>query len=124
MSSRIFQSVIQQIKSNTDKIVGVVDDQANVIACNDLALIGHSLGINISEAMSITDMAVINGFTYHVIGSKVKIEYAVFVKGTDTEAASLANILAVTLGSIKEMNDEKNVNSFRQKCYAGKHSPR
>ena len=108
MSSRIFQSVIQQIKDNTDKIIGVVDEQSNVIACNDLSLIGHSLGLNINEAMSMTDVAVINGFTYHVIGSRIKIEYAVFIKGTDSNTESLANILAVTLGSIKEMNDEKN----------------
>lgn len=108
MSSRVFQSVIQQIKGNTDKIVGVVDDQANVIASNDLSLIGHSLGINLSEAMSMTDIAVINGFTYHVIGSRIKIEYAVFVKGTDATSDSLASILSVTLGTIKEMNDEKN----------------
>ena len=34
MSSRIFQSVIIQMKEATDRCIGVIDDQGFVVACS------------------------------------------------------------------------------------------
>ena len=43
MSSRIFQSVIIQIKEATDRCIGVIDDQGFVITCSELPMIGSRL---------------------------------------------------------------------------------
>ena len=40
MSSRIFQSIIIQMKDATDRCIGVVDDQGVVAACSELSMIG------------------------------------------------------------------------------------
>ena len=43
MSSRIFQSIIIQMKDATDRCMGVVDDQGFVVACSELSMIGTKL---------------------------------------------------------------------------------
>ena len=43
MSSRIFQSIIIQMKDATDRCIGVVDDQGVVAACSELSMIGTKL---------------------------------------------------------------------------------
>ncbi len=35
MSSRVFQSVIVQMKEATDRVIGVIDADSNVISCSD-----------------------------------------------------------------------------------------
>ena len=35
MSSRVFQSVIVQMKEATDRVIGVIDADGNVISCSD-----------------------------------------------------------------------------------------
>ena len=40
MSSRVFQSVIVQMKEATDRVIGVIDADSNVISCSDTSLIG------------------------------------------------------------------------------------
>ena len=52
---------------------------------------------------------VLNGYTYKSFGSRPKPEFAVFVSGTDSEAVKYANLLAISLGSIKQYYDEKNM---------------
>ena len=42
MSSRIFQSIIIQMKDATDRCMGVVDEQGYVVACSELGMIGSS----------------------------------------------------------------------------------
>ena len=44
MSSRIFQSVILQMKDATKRCFGIVDDQGNVIAASDLSMMGYTMG--------------------------------------------------------------------------------
>ena len=43
MSSRVFQSVIVQLKEATERCVGVADEQGFVIACSELSMIGSHL---------------------------------------------------------------------------------
>ena len=43
MSSRVFQSVIVQLKEATDRCVGVADEQGFVIACSELSMVGSHL---------------------------------------------------------------------------------
>ena len=41
MSNRIFQSVIVQLKEATDRTIGVIDSDGNVVSCSDTALLGE-----------------------------------------------------------------------------------
>ena len=41
MSSRIFQSVIIQMKDATERTIGVVDNQGFVVACSELSSMGE-----------------------------------------------------------------------------------
>ena len=43
MSSRVFQSVIVQMKEATDRVIGVIDADSNVISCSDTSLIGEKM---------------------------------------------------------------------------------
>ena len=43
MSSRIFQSVIVQMKDAVDRRLGVIDEMGFVVACNELSMIGSHL---------------------------------------------------------------------------------
>ena len=48
-----------------------------------------------------------DGYTYKPFGVHVKPDYAVFIEGTDDQAAKYASILAISLSSIKHYYDEK-----------------
>ena len=58
------------------------------------------------ELMASAEPFVVNGYTYRSFGSRPRPEYAVFVLGTDPEAARYAALLAVSLASIKQFYDE------------------
>ena len=44
MSNRIFQSVVLQMKEGTDRVIGVIDAEGTVVACDELSLIGERWG--------------------------------------------------------------------------------
>ncbi|MDF2684859.1 MAG: PucR family transcriptional regulator [Clostridia bacterium] len=107
VSNKLFQSVIQQMKESTDRTIGIIDESAVVVACNDLSMIGQSLGSSITDIMSMSDVSVVNGYTYRVIGSRIKLDNVVFVKGTDHMAESLSGVLSVAFNTMKDFYDEK-----------------
>ena len=45
MSSRIFQSVIVQMKEATKRLIGVIDSDGMVVASSELALVGSNIGV-------------------------------------------------------------------------------
>ena len=46
MSNRIFQSVVLQMKEGTDRVIGVIDAEGTVVACDELSLVGeHWAGV-------------------------------------------------------------------------------
>ena len=63
MSSRIFQSVIIQMKDATDRTIGVTDHQGFVVACSELSMIGSYLdalgrGVMTADKHSIVKLTV------------------------------------------------------------------
>ena len=43
MSNRLFQGVVHQMKDAIDRIIGVIDENATIVACSDLTKISlHS----------------------------------------------------------------------------------
>ena len=102
MSSRIFQSVISQMKEATNRCIGVIDNQGFVVACSELSMIGSRLkDFQVSEheleKVSVSDVR-----TYKLIGiNGNKFDYAVFVEGTDELAQSGCVLAAVAFNEAK-----------------------
>ncbi len=107
MSNRLFQNVIHQMKDTVDCVIGVIDETAAIIACSELSKIGTtnefvSFDLNDSHELFVRD-----GYTYKPFGNRIKPDFAVFVEGVDEMAAKFANILAISLSSLKQYYDEK-----------------
>ncbi len=107
MSNRLFQNVIHQMKDTVDCVIGVIDETAAIIACSELSKIGTtnefvSFDMNDSHELFVRD-----GYTYKPFGNRIKPDFAVFVEGVDEMAAKFANILAISLSSLKQYYDEK-----------------
>ena len=95
MSSRIFQSVIIQMKDATERMIGVVDNQGFVVACSELSMIGSYLddmqGItgDVPEQIFTTTYR-----TYKLLGGlDSQFDYAVFVEGHDSTARCVCILL-------------------------------
>ena len=109
MSSRIFQSVIIQMKDATDRAIGVVDNQGFVVACSELTMIGSYLDDIPGSSGDIPDqMFTTAGHTYKLIGSvDTQFDYAVFVEGLDAQARCLCILAAVAMSEAKSRYEEK-----------------
>ncbi len=107
MSNRLFQGVIHQMRDAIDRTIGVIDETSVVIACSELGRIGEVNDSITSETLSSSAPFVINGHTFKAFGTNSRSEYAVFVQGSDDIAQKYAQLLAVSLSSIKQYYDEK-----------------
>ena len=107
MSNRLFQSVIHQMKDAVGRVIGIIDENGVVVACSELQRIGETRqGIREELAFS-SDALMLDGYTYRYLTAGVKGDNILFVEGTDKTAASIAALLAVSLGNIKKLYDEK-----------------
>jgi len=107
MSNRLFQGLVYQMQDSIDRVIGVIDENATIIACSDLTKIGAPNDFLAMELSESNDCFVRDGVTYKPFGSKLKSRYAVFVSGSDEIAAKLCSVLTVSLSSIKQYYDEK-----------------
>ena len=107
MSNRLFQGVIHQMKDAVDRVIGVIDENGVIISCSELVKIGEvKQGIRDELAYTAESVA-IDGYTYRQIGMCAKAEYIVFVEGEDKAAEKTSKLLAIALGNIKNLYDEK-----------------
>ena len=107
MSNRLFQGVVHQMRDTVGRVIGVIDENATVIACSELSRIGTSDDFFSIELGDSHDSFIREGYTYKPFGVHVKPDYAVFVEGADEIAGKYASILAISLSSIKQYYDEK-----------------
>ena len=111
MSSRIFQSVIIQMKDATSRPIGVVDPEGIVVASSDLSLIGTSIG-PISSIIDNNDGAMTRyeGKTLKSLGTGTADDYIVFATGEDDFSRTLcimASIAICEAGIYFEENHDK-----------------
>lgn len=108
MSNRIFQSVILQIKEATDRHVGVMDLDGNVISCTNAALVGKRWPEAITRINGTNDISMFEKHTFKpLLGWNGALDYAVFVEGEDEAARSLCLMSHVALNSAKVYYEEK-----------------
>ena len=107
MSNRLFQTVVYQMKDVIGRTVGVIDENGIVISCSEIAKVGESKQRIREELSYSSDAVAFEGYTYKSVSTAMKNDAIVFVEGDDTEAVKFVNILAVTLGNIKSLYDEK-----------------
>ena len=108
MSNRLFQTIIHQMKDVVGRTIGVIDENGIIIASSELGKIGESRQRIKDELPYSSDSMILEGFTYRFIGSaSEKSECIVFVEGEDTHAAKMSQLIAISLGNIKHLYDEK-----------------
>ena len=109
MSSRIFQSIIIQMKDATDRCMGVVDDQGYVVACSELGLIGTKLEDFHGVTGDYPDQVFTSNLrTYKSVGgANSHLDYAVFVDGRDASARCVCILAAVAFQEAKVNYEEK-----------------
>ena len=108
MANRLFQGVIHQMKDAVTRVVGVIDENGMIIACSDMKRIGEIVS-GVREELVFTSNALQqNGYTYRFLSTTgAKADCFVFVEGEDKKAEELSSVLAISLGSIKSLYDEK-----------------
>lgn len=109
MSSRVFQSVVLQLKDSTDRAIGVIDGEGTVVACNELTRIGerHVSAVEPINAAENGCVAVEGKIYKPLTGWNSQFDFAVFVDGTDREAELVCSMAAVALNSAKAYYEEK-----------------
>ena len=107
MSNRLYQTVLHQMKDVIGRTIGIIDENGIVIACSELSKIGESRQ-RIREELSYSNDAIIyEGYTYRFINANDKSDCICFVEGGDSHASSMASLLAIFLGNMKSLYDEK-----------------
>ena len=104
MSSRIFQSVVLQMKDSTERAIGVIDSEGTVVACNELSCIGeHWPGAVEAVNRGEGDAVRFDGRTFKALaGWGAQFDYAAFVKGEDSEAQMFCACLLYTSDAADE----------------------
>lgn len=107
MSNRLFQGVIHQMRDTVNRVIGVIDDAGTIVACSELSKIGTTNEFVTLDMSDSFDSFVRDGYSYKPFSSHSKPEYAVFVEGTDDIASKFAQLISISLISIKQYYDEK-----------------
>ena len=102
MSSRVFQSVIVQMKDATSRTIGVADSDGFVIASGDLSLIGRKLDSFSIYKDEIEDKTIVfSGKTFKKLKIGEGDEYILFADGEDEFARAICTMAYITLNEAR-----------------------
>ena len=107
MNARLFQQITHQMKEAMNRDLGIITADGFVVASSDGCISRNDLDCVLSFTEDNTDTFTYNGFTYKPVVEIGKTEYIIFVKGDDTVARNYADILGVSLSSVKSLYDDK-----------------
>lgn len=107
MPSRLYQTVIHQMRDTIDRPIGVVDGSGSILACSDLGRVGEINNEIPTEQIVGGACFVSGGYTYQPFGNQPNTDTAVFVEGADDLAGKYAGVLANSLSIIRQYYDEK-----------------
>ena len=124
MSSRVFQSIVLQMKECTDRVIGVIDDQGTVVSCNQLTWIGEKWE-GAASALNVNESAVViyGDKTFKPLVSRGShFDYAAFVQGSDEQAKLICSMVTVALNSAKSLlRGEARQDRLRQEHHLRQH---
>ena len=107
MSNRLYQTVIHQMKDVIGRSIGVIDDNGIIVAASEFGKIGESRQIIREDLPYSSDSMVYDGYTYRFVNAAEKSDIIVFVEGDDDQADKMCQLIAISLGNIKNLYDEK-----------------
>ena len=109
MSNSIFQSVIAQLREATDRVLGVIDSDGNVVSCTDSALLGERWADAAVKVGTGSDgLVAFDGKIFKaIVGNSNFYEYAVFCSGEDELARGFCSMAYVALNDAKTFYEEK-----------------
>ncbi len=109
MASRIFQSIVLQLKESSNRTVGVIDGDGVVVACSELTYMGNTWATAVEAIHSGSqDSSVFDGKTFKPLSSHgTHFDYAAFITGQDEVAGTLCAMAAVSLNSAKSYYEER-----------------
>lgn len=107
MNARLFQQITHQMKDVMNRELGIISSDGFVVASSEGCISRNDLDCVLSFTEDNTDTFTYNGFTYKPVVEMGKAEYIIFVKGDDAVAKSYADILDVSLSSVKSLYDDK-----------------
>lgn len=109
MSSRVFQSVIVQMKDATDRKIGVIDADGTVVSCSDTAMIGEKWADAVIRLNTSSEpLIILDKKTFKTLSNwSAYFDYAVFAEGDDETARSLCIMACVALNGAKTYYEEK-----------------
>lgn len=96
------------MKNVIGRNIGVIDENGIIIASSEPNKIGESRQRVKEDLLYSSDMVVFDGYTYHFVTASGKNEGIIaYVEGDDAHASKMVEILAISLGNIKSLYDEK-----------------
>lgn len=107
MLRKIFQDVINQMDAFLSSPVGVMDSGGFVMAANSSEVMDSYYDDFIACGNVCMEVRECRGYSVCGIGKTNKVEYLVYVKGTDFEKKRTCMMLAVALSNIRMYYDEK-----------------
>ena len=108
MSNRLYQTIIHQMRDVVGRTIGVIDENGIIIASSESNRVGESRQRVKEDLLYSSDMVVFDGCTYRFVTSSGKNGNNIaYVEGDDAHAAKMLEILAIALGNIKSLYDEK-----------------
>ena len=109
MSSRVFQSIVEQLSEAAKKTVGVLDVDGVIISAGDTSMIGGRCPAAANAvAASPETMVTADGKCVMALkGWNATFGFSAFVCGTDAESETLCRMAQVALSSTKTYYEEK-----------------
>ena len=109
MSSRIFQSVVEQLAEASQRIIGVIDAEGTVISSSDSSLSGERFPEAVNAIAANPDRLIeSDGKCFRTLkGWNPTFGFSVFVCGTGEEVAALCRMARVSLSVTKTYYEEK-----------------
>ena len=109
MSSRIFQSIVDQLSEASRNTIGVIDADGNVISCANANLIGERWPECVSSiSENPENVTAYDGKLFFPLkGWNQSFGFSVFVEGTDAQADALCRMAQVSLNFTKSYYEEK-----------------
>lgn len=109
MSSRIFQSIVEQLSEASKGTIGVMDFEGCVISCGNTALIGERWPECVAAVGSAAEEPVCaEGKTFLPLrGWNPNFGFCSFVLGTDPQSVTLCRVAQVSLDCTKTYYEEK-----------------